>query len=430
MPNETNNIQLRSEEVQEILTAVPNWMIRWGNSLILVLVFMLLLISWFVRYPDIITTEAIVTTQTPPEKIYAKTTGRITHLLVKDGTNITKDSPIAIIENTANYQDVRLLKSVLDTIIINKHYFSFPIDDLPLLFLGAIDVDYALFENSYLQYELNKKLQPYTNEAIANRVAVSEMKSRLISLQSQKELNATELAFKKKDNERQAILFEKGIISAQAYEQRQQEYLQAERSYRSMSLSISQLKESISNGHKTAKGTQINKTKEDLQLLKKVIQSFNRLKESVRSWENKYVLKSALNGKLTYLNVWNENQSVHMGDLVFTIIPENEENYIAKLKAPARNSGKIQKGQTVQIKLANYPNDEFGVLNGVISSISSVPNSDGFYLINVDLPNKMLTSYNKTIIFKQEMSGTADIITEDLRLIERFFYQLRNAIDR
>lgn len=28
-----DNIELRSEEVQEILTRVPNWMIRWGSVL-------------------------------------------------------------------------------------------------------------------------------------------------------------------------------------------------------------------------------------------------------------------------------------------------------------------------------------------------------------------------------------------------------------
>jgi hypothetical protein len=42
----------------------------------------------------------------------------------------------------------------------------------------------------------------------------------------------------------------------------------------------------------------------------------------------------------------------------------------------------------------------------------------------------MHTSYDKTIDFKHEMLGSADIITEDLRLIERFFYQLRKAVVR
>ena len=37
MPNNNDNYELRSEEVQDILTAVPNWTIRSGSALICVL---------------------------------------------------------------------------------------------------------------------------------------------------------------------------------------------------------------------------------------------------------------------------------------------------------------------------------------------------------------------------------------------------------
>ncbi len=424
------DINIRSEEVQEILTAVPNWMIQWGNTLVFTLVLMLLLITWFVKYPDVILTQAVVTTQTPPEKIFARANGKIEHLLITDTTEVTKQAPIAIIENTANYKDVFLLKSIIDTIKLNKHSFSFPIDELPILFLGSIESDYALFENAYLQYQLNYKLQPYTNESIANQASLSQTKNRLASLESQKALNKSELDFKSKDVARYETLFKKGVISAQEYEYKQQEYLSAQRASKSLNLSISQLKEAISMGYKTAKGTQINRIKEEMSLLKSVIQAFNQLKKGIKDWEQQYVLQSNTNGRVTYLNIWNENQTVQIGELVFTIIPSNTNEYIAKLKAPVRNSGKIKKGQSVQIKLDNYPNDEYGVLNGFITSISSIPNNEGFYLVDVSLPNKMLTSYDKTIIFKQEMIGSGDIVTEDLRLIERFFYQLRNVVKR
>ena len=46
--------QIRSDEVQEIISAVPNWMIRWGITLIFGLIVMLIALSWFIKYPDII----------------------------------------------------------------------------------------------------------------------------------------------------------------------------------------------------------------------------------------------------------------------------------------------------------------------------------------------------------------------------------------
>ena len=423
------NIQIRSEDVQEILNAVPNWMIRWGNLLVLILIVILLGISWFVKYPDIITAEAMITTQIPPQKVYAKTTGTLIAILVSDNDLVKKNQPLAIIENTANYKDVYILKSVIDTIKINNQSFNFPINDLPILFLGDIESQYALFENSYIQYKLNAKFQPFSNEAHANQYSISELNRRLNSLLSQRDLNKTELEFKQKDLERSKTLYEKGIISTQDYENKQLEIAQAQRNYKNFESSISQIRESISNAHRTSKGSEINRIKEEMVLLKNVIQSFNQLKKSIKDWENRYVLKSNINGKVSFLNYWNVNQTVNQGDLVFTIIPNENSAFIAKLKSPAQNSGKIKTGQQVNIKLENYPDTEFGTLQGAIKSISLVPNNEGQYLIDVSLPKTLITSYNKTIDFKQEMRGAAEIVTDDLRLIERFFYQFKNVLN-
>jgi len=431
MPNSSlDHIELRSEEVQEILTKVPHWMIRWGNVLFLALILILLLISWFVKYPDIILSQATITTQIPPQKEFAQITGNIDAILVQDNQVVQKNEPLAILENTANYKDVYDLKSVIDTITVNSQSFSFPIDSLPILFLGDIESQFALFENSYIQYKLNKDLQPFSNEALANRYSIFELNRRLKSLKSQRDINRTELEFTQKDLNRQKTLFEKGVISAQDYENKQLQYAQAERNYKNFEASISQIREAISTARMTSKGTEINRVKEEMTLLKGVIQSYNQLKKAIKDWERLYVLKSNINGKVSFLNYWNTNQTVNQGDLVFTIIPKDNSSFIAKLKTPAQNSGKIKVGQKVNIKLENYPDTEFGILNGTVKNISLIPNAEGIYFVDVELPKKLITSYNKEIDFKQEMRGSAEIITEDLRLIERFFYQLKDLFKR
>ena len=430
MPEKLENIELRSEEVQEILTKMPHWMIRWGNVLFLSLIVMLLLLSWFVKYPDIILSEALITTQIPPQKVYAKVTEKIEAILVEDNDIIKNNQPLAILENTANYKDVFKLKSIIDTIQVNSKSFSFPSDSLPILFLGNIEAQFALFENSYIQYQLNKELNPFSNEALANSYSISELNRRFRSLKSQKKISKTELNFKQKDLDRYKTLYDKGIIAAQEYENKQLEYAQSERSYKNFESSMSQIREGISNAKKTSKGTEINRIKEEMILLKNVIQSFNQLKKTIKDWEYQYVLKSDINGKVAFLNYWNINQTVNQGDLVFTIIPNENSSFIAKLKTPVQNSGKIKVGQKVNIKIESYPDNEYGVLNGLVEKISLIPNTDGFYLIDVELSQTLITSYNKKIDFKQEMRGTAEIITEDLRLIERFFYQFRKAFKR
>ncbi|GAB1856809.1 HlyD family efflux transporter periplasmic adaptor subunit [Flavobacteriaceae bacterium MHTCC 0001] len=405
-------------------------MIRWGSTLCFVLVILLLLIFWLVKYPDIIPSEAVVTTQIPPQKEYAKVTGKLSAILVNDNDVVNPNQPLAIIENTANYQDIFLLKGIIDTLKVDTKAFQFPFNRLPVLFLGDIDAPYALFENSYIQYKLNSELQPFSNDALANRYSISELNRRLKNLQSQKEINGIELGFKAKDLKRNKTLFEKGIISEQDYDNKQLEYAQAKRNYQNFEASISQIKENLSNAHRNSRGTEINRVKEEMTLLKQVIQSYNQLKKAIKDWEHQYVLRSNISGKVSFLNFWNTNQTVKQGDLVFTIIPNESSSFIAKLKAPAQNSGKIKEGQHVNIKLENYPETEFGILKGTVKNISLLPNKEGLYVIDVELPKKLITTYNKEINFKQEMRGVAEIITEDLRLIERFFYQFRAFYQR
>ena len=50
------------------------------------------------------------------------------------------------------------------------------------------------------------------------------------------------------------------------------------------------------------------------------------------------------------------------------------------------------------------------------------------YVVEVTLPQDMKTNYNIALKFSQEMQGTAEIITEDLRLIERFFNPVKSLL--
>lgn len=115
---------------------------------------------------------------------------------------------------------------------------------------------------------------------------------------------------------------------------------------------------------------------------------------------------------------------------MFSIIPFNGNGFIGKVKALVQNSGKIKIGQEVNIRLANYPDREFGIIKGNVKEISLTPDKDGNLLMDISLPNGLQTSYKKQIVFHQEMIGTADIVIEDLRLLERLLYQFKDIFRR
>ena len=425
---ENNQIELRSEEVQEILTRVPSWMIRWGNVVILLLLVLGLLISWFVKYPDIITSQIIITTQTPPEKLVTRNSGRIEAILVKDRQSISKNIPLAVIENSANFKDVFLLKNIVDTLDLNKS--PFPFEELQTVQLGEVESSFALFKKEYIEDQLNTKLQPYKVEGTAQGYEYLQLKERLNLLESQRSITQNELVLQKSDLERHEKLYSKGIIATQEIEKQRLVYLQAEKNYKSVLSSVSQMKSSLNDLSRNTKTTKINETKENVILERNVIQSFYELKKAIKNWELNYVLRYSIEGRVTFLQIWTTSQNVAAGDDVFAIIPIDRQNYIGKVKAPAQNSGKIKIGQEVNIRLANFPDREFGMLKGAVKNISLTPDREGNLLIDISLPRGLETSYKKQIIFQQEMSGTADIVTEDLRLIERLLYQFREIFRR
>ena len=427
MPN-YNEIELRSEEVQDILTKIPHWIIRWGSLVVLVILLLLFLVSWMVKYPDIITTEITITTQIPPEKLVAKTSGKIQAILIDDKTIVNESTPLAVIENAANYKDVFLLKAITDTISLSNS--KFPFEKLQAAQFGEIENSFAMFQKEYIASELNKQLQPYKVESSAQSFESKQLRERLQLLEGQKEINQSELKLLKTDVERYEKLFKKGIISAQEIEKQRLIYLQAEKNYKSLLSSISQLKSSINELNRSSKTTIINESTTSINLERSVMQSFYQLKKAIKDWELNYVFRSSVKGTVSFLQIWSENQTINAGENMFSIIPSTEKGYIGKVKAVAQNSGKLQIGQKVNIRLANYPDREFGVIEGKLKTISLTPDKEGNLLLNIELPNGLQTSYKKQINFQQEMTGTADIVTEDLRLLERLLYQFRDIFRR
>jgi len=420
-------IEIKSEEIQDILTRVPHKIIRLSNTFFVTFIFTLVFLSCIVEYPNVITAEIIITSENPPEKLVAKTSGKIQKIFIKNNHFVYKNTPLAIIENSANDNDVFLLKSIVDTVEINNTNFKFPLEKLPTLSLGTIQSAYAEFEKDYIVYKLNKNLNPYQIDITAQNTETLQQQQRLDILINQKEFIQKEFNYKNKELERNKNLYKKGMISTQEWEYKNIEYLQYEKNINNINSQILQLHSSLNYLTQSKKSTILNQNKENVILLKNAIISFNQLKKSINEWEMNFVLRSSIFGKVSFMKIWSENQNVNVGETIFVIIPEDITNYIGKAKATTFNSGKIKIGQEVNIRLESYPDYEFGIIKGNVNSFSLISDKENYLFIDVILPSGLETSYNKQIIFQQEMSGTADIITEKSRLIEKLFHRFRNT---
>ncbi|SDE90918.1 HlyD family secretion protein [Epilithonimonas hungarica] len=422
-----DNLEIRSESVQDILSQPPNWMIRWGNTLILTILGMILLMSWFIKYPEFVPAPIIVTSQNPPEKLEARINSKIEKILIKNQQEVKKNDILMILQSTANYQDVLRLKKLVDSISPNQ-IFSFPINETSGFKLGELQSDYNAFAKAFQDEKLFAKLQPYAPENLAANQGLSEYSSRITTLKQQLNLENAKFDLSKKNFSRSQSLFDQGVISKMELENEKIKYLQAEQNLKTINISLSQMQEGISTFNKTKSGASINAQKDKSNYASQTLQMFEQLRKSLKQWEQNYLVISSTNGIVSFQQFFGENQFVKAGDAILTILPTDKVAVVGRMQVPSTNSGKIIPGEKVLIKLDNYRFQEYGLVEGKVQNISLAPDNNGNYYVDVILPKGLKTSYNKLLPFDKELKGNAEIVTQDLRLIERFFYQIRKLL--
>lgn len=421
-----DNIELRSEEVQEILTKPPAWIVRWGITLIFLFTLIILVLAFMIRYPDFVTAKVIVSTEQPMERIVARFSGALDDIYISNGDAVRVGQKLAVIRNTANINDVYYLKSIVDTLSIRSENLEFPLDTVSKLQLGDIESAYIGFEKNYVDLQLMEDLDPYLNELDGTRQSLIEIKSRLQNQIDQRQLLEQEYALEQMDFDRHQQLYEKGVISQQEYESKKLELLQMDKNISAMAISISQLREAIVSTDHNLKTTKINEQEDDMRLLRNLSQSLNTLKMAIKQWEHNYVLMSSTEGIVGFHEFWGENQFINSGEMVFSILPTDTSVLVGKLVLPSQNAGKVVPGQKVLVKLDNFPYQQYGMLVGQVENISVSPDNEGNYFVYISLPEGTSTSYNQKLPFEQELLGNAEIITENLSVAERLFYKFKD----
>jgi multidrug resistance efflux pump len=237
---------------------------------------------------------------------------------------------------------------------------------------------------------------------------------------------ANELHLINNDVERNTTLFKQGVIATKELEDKQREPLRLKRQLEDIAIAQSNVQISTSNTERNIVELTAQNSETGNQLQIRLFEAYQNLMNSISEWEQTYVIESPAEGQISYFTFWSEHQNVKQGDEMFSIIPTNQMETIGKVLLPTQSAGKLKIGQKAIIKLDNFPFAEFGVVEGRVKLISSIPKQN-HYAVEIDFNNKLITNTGMPILTKNDIQGTVDIVTEDLRLIERVFYQIRKV---
>lgn len=420
---ESNSDDYLSGEVKEILASQPSWVATWGTSILIAAVAIIVLAALIFRYPEVVSGEVVLTTETPPVQISAQKSDFIKSVLVDDGGTVKRGDVIAIFPSDADYKDVLALEADVETVgqldldklrsykpkaemkigELAQAYSSFvtAFSIVPLDETGEIDnAAVAAVESTNLQYK--KQLR-------ALEAALPSIEKELRALDTELR-NASNLYAKTTDTTMTAIIY--GINSK--IQNKKAEYARIQTSIESTKIDISK-----ANVRRFQAQTQAESGAGDA--IFQLNEKLDELRQAIKKWKSNYLIIAPSDGILKYYTPLVTPQQVNMGEVLFTIgSASNSEKFIGKVALPLGKSGKVKKGQPVTLKFDRYNFREFGTVNAKVTNVYSVAKDQAFYA-DILVENGLVSNLNKKLEFYQQMSGKAEITTNDQSFFRKLF---------
>jgi len=383
----------RQEEIQDIIDRMPvHWSLRFAmvTGIFILVVFIL---SYIIKYPDTVSGEISITSHQAPIRLISNVTGRI-HLLKTDKSMVVQGDVISYVVSGVDYLDMLRLDSLLQMYSL-EYTKPLPSD----LLLGDISVAYHSFVLANTQYRQFVASDSYDimRKDLLHQLEVNQenIKNMDQNLSIKKEILDDVFAQLQKDSAVQSI----GGMSIMEYQNKKSAYLTLKSSL--LDLESSRLR-IVAEMNKNRLGIQRidleereNREKVHIELLARK----NELINHIAIWKERFLQEAPIQGELEYLGFWRDNSFIQAGQELFSVIPEKTD-IIGEVLIPSMGAGKVEPGQDANIKVNNYPNDEFGMLKGKVQSVSRLTNkiqiqgrSADAYLVTILFPNGTTTNF-------------------------------------
>jgi len=377
-------------------------------------------LTYFIKIPDKLSGQIVLSTDNPPKAIVTKIRGRIVTLLVKDKDAVEKDQIIAVMESLADTVEVNSLEKKLkeiDSMLAENLFSEFKsISFTDFYQLGELQNQFEQFKRAKNELSFGISEQAYSAERVIAENRLKALNAELENQNNQLIICQRDFDISNENFQNSQKLYSKDVISKSDLKEVESLKLAKE-------LSVSQLKSQIISTQ-----SKENDLKEQLIQLNKTVEiernnfveSFYNLKAMIREWKETHFVKAPESGEISFAYPMSQNENVEQGATLCYIIP-GKSILVGRLKVNQINFGKAEVGQRVKIKFDGYNYQEFGIVDGVVTSISEIP-VENTYIISVGFPAALTTSYHKQIQFKYGLTGVADVIVSDKRLLDKLVF--------
>lgn len=424
MKNE-NNIEVLNEEIQEILGTTPGWIIRFGNLIFLIVIVVLIWLSYWIQYPDVVVSEIIVSFNDPPTKLISTKSGYLNKLHAVNNQKVKKGQLLISYNSEANYKDVLFL---YEKLLLVKQT-----DQSSILSLSFTD-NYSIGELQKYLYQFLDKQKQYSLrvKGISEVTNKSDKQKQISSLE-----NGIEYSTVLKDN--LAIQIENTQIQLKNEEAmvKMDKLSQSELNKTRDKLTVLSSNLNATEAEIKDKQFKISNLKSDLVnlsvssekgrevALSEMNAAFVQFKSIVSQWISSHLIISPTDGTVQFTNKFlKSGQYVNKDEPLLIIIQPQSNKMKGIMNVPFNESGNIKRNQKVFVRLNSYPASKYGIIQGKVASSSSIALEENGKLVSpvtIYFENGIVTNTGYKVSTKKELSGMARIITQNKRFIQRIF---------
>lgn len=423
------DIEIRSEEVQEILGTPPGWLTRFG-TLVAVIVFLVILwAAFWIRYPDIVDGEIKVTSTEPARKIYSINSGYISRILVRNEQIADSGQVLIALESNgnSNVDDVMAFDDAMSTVKELDEGTLLDFNPPMNLLLGEIQEDLYNFLQDQEAYRQSRR-----GRVVRSSASTRELQSRITNLENEVQQNSRDkrrvqdgLDAQTDALSRERRLYQQRKISAEALRKREEAIRQLDRERQGLESDSKSKRFEIQMLETQLRGEKRSSKSEGSRAFENMKNSFTRLQNTVENWKDRHLIVAPIKGIVVLTNPdVSEKQFVSRESPLLSIVPTETTQTLGKMMLPVDGSGKVDTGQQVIVKFKSYPFYEYGAVIGKVKWKGRVPNNQKIP-VEIIFPNGLNTTRNREIDPAQELAGEAQIITSDKRLIEKLFENFR-----
>ena len=431
---------LPSVREDEFLPPISGWT-TFGGLFIVAIVAFAFPVASVAKYKETVKVQALIRPDGELRLVQAATEGQVMSVAVKGNQSVKRGDVIA----TSNDSRLQTQKSQLQDSIqqsrLQQVQINAQINALNSQILAETDriegnVAGAIAEYHRIQREFQDKqittkagVQETASNLKATQAALNAAKAKLNRYRSaakqgaisHDQLEEVKLAFQQ---QQQAVSAAKAKLAG------------AQTALNPSNAEIAIATSRITEAEATGKTSLATLAKEKEALIQQQIEINKQLDKDTRDLQQvntdlqQTIITATTDGIVSKLNLRNPGQTVRPGEEIAQIAPSNSKLTI-KASVPAKEIGKLKKGQIAQMRVSACPYSDYGTLKGTVTAIapdaafpqpdnnSSATNTSSqqtgaaFYEVAIEPNNRSLGKENNQCAIQLGMEGQTDIITRE-----------------